>query len=227
MPGAVGSCPLPSRPRSGSSSAGSPASRGSGGRRRLRPRARPPLRGGGRPPGLRGTGKAPPSLHAALPRPQPARSRGGGRRGTGSPRAHVPFPGRLPRRVGFRTWIFRLCSTAAADLVRNRARDRSRLRRYAATLPDLDPRPEDEPPFDLERLERARETRRALASLGEPDASLLFLRDAEGLSVEELSSVFGLREGTVKSRLSRARRRLRGLLEEEGESNPGRMPWGK
>jgi RNA polymerase sigma-70 factor (ECF subfamily) len=128
---------------------------------------------------------------------------------------------------GFRTWIFRLCSTAAADLVRNRARDRSRLRRYAATLPDLDPRPEDEPPFDLERLERARETRRALASLGEPDASLLFLRDAEGLSVEDLSSVFGLREGTVKSRLSRARRRLRGLLEEEGESNPGRMPWGR
>jgi len=128
---------------------------------------------------------------------------------------------------GFRTWLFRLCSTAAADLVRSRARDRNRLRRYANTLPDLDPRPEDEPSFDLERRERARETRKALESLGEPDASLLFLRDAEGLSVEELSSVFGLREGTVKSRLSRARSRLRGLLDEEGVCNPGRMPWEK
>lgn len=128
---------------------------------------------------------------------------------------------------GLRTWIFRLCSTAAADLVRNRVRDRSRLRRYANTLPDLDPRPEDEPSFDLERRERARETRKALESLGEPDASLLFLRDAEGLSVEELSSVFGLREGTVKSRLSRARSRLRGLLDEEGVCNPRGMPWEK
>ena len=126
---------------------------------------------------------------------------------------------------GLRTWIFRLCSTAAADLVRNRARDRSRLRRYASSLPDMDPRPEDEPDFDLELREKARETRKALESLGEPDASLLYLRDAEGFSVEELSSVFGLREGTVKSRLSRARGRLRGLLEGEGERNPGRMPW--
>ena len=126
---------------------------------------------------------------------------------------------------GLRTWIFRLCSTAAADLVRNRARDRFRLRRYARALPDMDPRPEDEPSYDLERRERAAKTREALGALGEPDASLLYLRDAEGFSVEELSSVFGLREGTVKSRLSRARGRMRGLLEGEGEHNPGRMPW--
>lgn len=126
---------------------------------------------------------------------------------------------------GLRTWIFRLCSTAAADLVRNRARDRVRLRRYALSLPDQDPRPEDEPSYDLERRERARETREALGLLGEPDASLLYLRDAEGFSVEELSAIFGLREGTVKSRLSRARGRMRGLLDKAGERNPGRMPW--
>ena len=127
--------------------------------------------------------------------------------------------------AGLRTWIFRLCSIAAADLARTRARERGRLRRSAWILPDADPRPSDGPSFDLERREDALELRRALAALGEPDSSLLYLRDAEGLSVKELAGIFSLREGTVKSRLSRARERMRGLLDSDGTGIPGRMPW--
>ena len=52
----------------------------------------------------------------------------------------------------------------------------------------------------------------ALDLLGEPDRSLLYLRDAEGEPLEALAKAFGLPEGTVKSRLSRARQKMRPVL---------------
>lgn len=53
---------------------------------------------------------------------------------------------------------------------------------------------------------------RALGRLGEEARSLLYLKEAEGMGVAELASVFRILRGTVKSRLSRAR----AALEEEG-----------
>ncbi|MDP3178996.1 MAG: sigma factor-like helix-turn-helix DNA-binding protein, partial [Spirochaetaceae bacterium] len=82
----------------------------------------------------------------------------------------------------------------------------------------------DEPPWEMERSEGAQALRQALAALGEPAASLVYLRDAEGLSIEELSGAFALREGTVKSKLARGRKRLRELIEREGRRAPRRSP---
>jgi RNA polymerase sigma-70 factor, ECF subfamily len=54
----------------------------------------------------------------------------------------------------------------------------------------------------------------ALGSLGDGDRRLLRLRYAEDLSQGEVARRLGVPEGTVKVRLHRARRRLRGLLAE-------------
>lgn len=124
----------------------------------------------------------------------------------------------------FRTWLYRICALAAVDLARSRAREASRGRLLARALPDADPREADEAHYGLERAEGVEAVRRALAALGEPEASMLYLRDAEGVSVEEIGAVFGFREGTVKSRLSRARARMRQLLEQAERGAPGRLP---
>ena len=54
----------------------------------------------------------------------------------------------------------------------------------------------------------------ALGALGEADQRLLRLRYADDLTQGEVARRLGVPEGTVKVRLHRARRRLRGLLAE-------------
>ncbi len=53
---------------------------------------------------------------------------------------------------------------------------------------------------------------RALARLSDEHRQLVLLHDAEGYSLRELEAITGTAIGTLKSRLSRARARLRDLL---------------
>jgi RNA polymerase sigma-70 factor (ECF subfamily) len=50
--------------------------------------------------------------------------------------------------------------------------------------------------------------RAAIAELDEDQRELVILRDVENLSYEEIQAITGLPEGTVKSRLHRARLQL-------------------
>lgn len=65
----------------------------------------------------------------------------------------------------------------------------------------------DEPSLDagLETEETAREVQKALQTLDEENRSVVILRDIEGLSYQEIAETLGMPEGTVKSKLSRAR----------------------
>jgi len=117
----------------------------------------------------------------------------------------------------FTTWLFVLARRAAADEIRRRVRERRRTEGFARRS-----RPEDElreaeadPARAWDREQTGLGLRRALAELPEPDRTMLYLKDAEGMPVDELCRVYGLKEGTMKSRLSRARSRLKDLLEEE------------
>lgn len=55
----------------------------------------------------------------------------------------------------------------------------------------------------------------ALRTLPGHQRDVLYLHCVEGYSVEETATLLGLRPGTVKSRLSRARAALRKQLQEE------------
>jgi RNA polymerase sigma-70 factor, ECF subfamily len=56
--------------------------------------------------------------------------------------------------------------------------------------------------------------RRCLAEIESDFREVLILRDIEGLSYEEIGQILSLAEGTVKSRLFRARAQLKALVEQ-------------
>ncbi len=116
----------------------------------------------------------------------------------------------------FSTWVF----TIATNLVRNKMRQRSR-RPYMISL---NPAPEDdEMPVDpadadadtsegIERAELANLINEATARIPEKYRIPFLLREVEQLSYEEIQQVTGLKLGTVRSRINRARTRFRQLI---------------
>jgi RNA polymerase sigma factor (sigma-70 family) len=66
--------------------------------------------------------------------------------------------------------------------------------------------------------------RRALAGLSEADREVLLLSAWEGLTPAEIGAVVGIRAVSVRSRLHRARRRVRSELEGLGWDGAGRAP---
>ena len=64
------------------------------------------------------------------------------------------------------------------------------------------------------RDETERELMEAVARLPGPDRAVIHLFYYEGYATAEIARVLGWRESTVRSRLTRARKKLKGLLEE-------------
>lgn len=131
---------------------------------------------------------------------------------------------RFEGRSSLRTWIYRI----VVNQCRNRQRWwRRRRRDRSFGLEDLTPADEarlatqegdgDGPYERIERSERAGRVQEALLRLSFDHRAILLLREVEGLPCEEVGRTLGLPEGTVKSRLSRAREALRrSLLDGEG-----------
>ena len=71
----------------------------------------------------------------------------------------------------------------------------------------------DNPAEHFEKSEKEEAVRRAVAQLPDEERILIVLRDFEGRDYEEISSITGVKTGTIKSRISRGRHRLRGFLE--------------
>jgi RNA polymerase sigma-70 factor (ECF subfamily) len=69
---------------------------------------------------------------------------------------------------------------------------------------------------DNERLQRLQSLEKALAQLSEEHRIVVLLHDTEGYKINEIEVLTGIPEGTVKSRLHRARARLREILAADG-----------
>jgi RNA polymerase sigma-70 factor, ECF subfamily len=117
-----------------------------------------------------------------------------------------------------RTWIYRI--------VVNQARNRQRWwrRRHRASQVSLDQHlethaepsgnPQVAPDNVLAQKRLASQLRRALDALPFDQRSVIVLREIDGLSYDEIAFSLGVTLGTVKSRLTRARRALRDVLQE-------------
>lgn len=104
----------------------------------------------------------------------------------------------------FTTWLFQIARNAALDLLRRRQRIEF-VSLDAETTSDAvaDSAPSPEKVFaDRQRIGLLQH---ALAMLPADQREILLLRELEGMSCAELALTLGLNEGTVKSRLARAR----------------------
>ena len=76
-----------------------------------------------------------------------------------------------------------------------------------------------DPVADRERLEKFRRLDAALQQLSEDHRLVVLLHDTEGYKLEEIENLTGIPVGTIKSRLHRARGRLRQILETDGTNS--------
>ena len=125
--------------------------------------------------------------------------------------------GRFQGRSSLKTWIYRI----TVNQCRNRQRWwRRRRRDRAVSLEQLNPTDEARlasgqgtPAFEhVARREAAQRVQAALLGLSFDHRSILVLREVEGMRCDEIAATLGVPEGTVKSRLARAREQLRRLL---------------
>ena len=101
----------------------------------------------------------------------------------------------------FRTWLFRIASNAALDALRRRRMVTFEPLGETFEVAAGDPDPEKR----LELKQRVAALGASLARLSAEHREILLLREVENLSYGEIGAVLGLSEGTVKSRLARAR----------------------
>jgi RNA polymerase sigma-70 factor (ECF subfamily) len=124
----------------------------------------------------------------------------------------------------FRSWLLRVVSNLCYDELRRR------MRRPATSFEEFGEVDEEanpalingaESPEDsAERSELARYLQQAITSLPPDQRMVLVLSDVEGMDYAAVAAAVDIPVGTVKSRLSRARARLRDLLQERGELLP-------
>ncbi len=116
----------------------------------------------------------------------------------------------------FSSWLYRLTTNAAIDFLR-------REKHHLGNLP-LEEAPERPDPQQPELLAEQREQQealqRALDQLSSEHRQVLLLRVVQQLSYDEIAQALSLESGTVKSRISRARRQLREILLRQGNFFP-------
>ncbi len=116
----------------------------------------------------------------------------------------------LPRyrhEASFHTWLYRIATNAALDMVRRRAQASS------VSLEDVTPAAQTGGPEDeVQRREVQRRVHAALATLPPDHRAIVLLRDLQGFAYTEIAAILRIPVGTVRSRLSRAREALRPLL---------------
>jgi len=110
--------------------------------------------------------------------------------------------GTLSKPTSFRPWLYRIIVNMYKSK-RRRERLRSRLR--------LEKSPPDNPitPDDSGRITARIWLERAFRAVSAEEKALITLFELEGWSVAELADMYGKTEGTIKSRLSRARKKMR------------------
>jgi RNA polymerase sigma-70 factor (ECF subfamily) len=121
---------------------------------------------------------------------------------------------RFRSQSSFYTWLYRITVNVFFDHNKKRKRADVRLQRLQNAMVDVsNARPEADDPFRaaFERLTTDTFSR-AIAMLPEPFRDVVALREVDDLSYEEIAMQTGISIGTVRSRLSRARARLKEVL---------------
>lgn len=121
---------------------------------------------------------------------------------------------RFEGRSGLETWLTRIAINRARDTLRRRKRWRTRS--FGDPEDGITPEPVDGQP-DPERVAESGQLRTAITAvldeLSEQQRTIFQLRHLEGLALEEIAVMLGLRAGTVRAHLFRAIHKIRRQLE--------------
>ena len=128
---------------------------------------------------------------------------------------------------GFSTWIYRIAVNVCKDALVQRAKRAEQPLEYQnedeesriLEIPDERYRPEEL----VEQSELKGLLADAILTLPEQQRQMIIMRDVQGLRYEEIGEILSLELGTVKSRISRAREKLRKKLLQNG-NNLGYLP---
>lgn len=115
---------------------------------------------------------------------------------------------------GFSTWLHRITVNLCVDLARKNNPAESLDDEQALEAPET--RGAYQPETALANSELRRELDAALSLVSEEHRKIVILRDVAGMSYADIAAALELEEGTVKSRLARARAALRKILIERG-----------
>jgi len=125
----------------------------------------------------------------------------------------------------FKAWLLRIVTNACYDQLRKKKRQPT------SSLDDLPVEadhsvylhdPAEKPDEYVERQELGLTIQAGISTLPVEQRTVLVLSDVQGLNYMEIAEVMEISLGTVKSRLSRARARLRDYLVEQGELLPAK-----
>jgi RNA polymerase sigma-70 factor (ECF subfamily) len=119
-----------------------------------------------------------------------------------------------PSRAKFTTWVYTFVRNHCYDVLKRRRVPTTSLHAGADDEParDCADRRELQPAQDAVNQELGRRIGEALAALGEDQRMVFILREYESLDYGEIAAITGVNEGTVKSRLFRAKATLRQQL---------------
>ncbi len=117
----------------------------------------------------------------------------------------------------FETWACRIAANCCLDMLRKQKRDRSvalePLREAGFDPPDPRPGTAEQ----AEAAETRQRLRESIARLPEEQREALVLTQLEGVDYERAAELLGISAGTLKSRISRAREKLREWMTGERE----------
>ena len=118
------------------------------------------------------------------------------------------------------SWVYRIAANCCMDWLRKKKRDRSvsmePLKEQGFDPADPSPGTEEQA---VQKDERRR-LREAIRQLPDDQREALILTQLEKVPYEEAAQALGVSEGTVKSRVNRAKARLKEILSEDRELSP-------
>lgn len=125
----------------------------------------------------------------------------------------------------FSVWLYRLTYNLSIDFIRKKQRNQVSSLTYIDDsgdftdyeIPDISYEPESE----IEKKERREAISKGIGELPEKHREILIMREITGMSYEAIANTLALSEGTVKSRLSRARQGLAVILNKYGTFSHG------
>ncbi len=124
-------------------------------------------------------------------------------------------------RSNFYTWLYRIALNSRRTYL-SKHQGTLQLESVGEQASQIWTKAQDSPAGRAERLEERSQVREALQRLGDQQRTILMLREFDGLEYRQIAEIMDLNMGTVRSRLARARARLKQELTPYVDSKPNR-----